>query len=255
MAFSYSVQLFSVRSVLAQDPLGTLRKIKQMGYNSVEGFGNFNYSSSEINYGMADSGLKMISYHVPWANVQDDKLSYTMSFLKEVGCKYIIVPGLPKECTSSIDAWKRTAEKFNAILKQVQDGGMYLGYHNHSSEFQMLEGQLPFTVFFDNTDPAIVMQMDNGNAMHGNGNVMEMMKRYPGRARSVHLKPYSKDGGYGPIIGKDDINWGEFLHWCRDKGGTEHYIVEYEDEKTHPQMEGVELCIKALKELEAAGKI
>ena len=146
-------------------------------------------------------------------------------------------------------------EKFNKISKRLQSQGLSLGYHNHGSEFHTLENQLPYTVFFDNTDPSIVMQMDNGNAMSGGGDVMAMMKRYPGRARSVHLKPYSKEGEFGPIIGKDDVNWPEFIHWCRDKGGTEVYIVEYEDEKSHPQMEGVELCINALKEMEAAGKI
>jgi hypothetical protein len=31
--------------------------------------------------------------------------------------------------------------------------------------------------------------------------------------------------------------------------------VEYEEEKVHPQMEGVDLCIKGLRELEAEGKI
>ena len=33
------------------------------------------------------------------------------------------------------------------------------------------------------------------------------------------------------------------------------YIVEYEDEKAHHQIEGVDFCIKALKELEKNGKI
>ena len=255
MAFTYSVQLYSVRTVLQQDPLGVLRQLKTMGYSGVEGFGSITYSSYDVKYALSDSGLSMVGYHTPWDLVQDDKIESTIKYFKDIGNKYVIIPSLPDDRTNSIEAWKRSAEKFNLISKRLQDEGMILGYHNHHTEFKEIDGQVPYTVFFDNTDPAVVVQMDNGNAMYGGADVMAILRRYPGRARSVHLKPYSKSGGYSPVIGQDDIDWGEFLHWCRDNGGAEHYIVEYEHEETHPQLVGVDLCIKALKEMEAAGKI
>ena len=255
MAFAFSVQLYSVRTVIQQDPLGVLRQLKTMGYEGVEGFGNFTYSASDVNYALSNCGLKLVGYHTPWAKVQEDTLESTIKYFKDIGNKYVIIPSLPAECTGSIDAWKRTAEKFNALSKRLQNEGMKLGYHNHHTEFQMMEGQLPYTVFFDHTDPAIVMQIDNGNALAGDGDFMSIMRKYPGRFASVHLKPYSKSGGYAPVIGEDDIDWPEFLHWCRDNGNTEHYIVEYEHDETHPQIKGVELCIKALKKMEAAGKL
>jgi sugar phosphate isomerase/epimerase len=252
MSFSYSVQLYSVHKVFHDDPLNTLKQLKGMGYSGAEGFGNL---MPELKNYLSEAGLDLVGFHTSWAYVQDDKLESTIKYFKEAGNKYVIIPGLPDECTSGIDAWKRTAEKFNAISKRLQNDGLVLGYHNHDSEFKMIDGQMPFTVFFDNTDPAIVMQMDNGNAVYGGADLMAMMRRYPGRTRSVHLKPCSKCCGFAPIIGEDDIDWPEFMHWCRDKGGTEHYIVEYEYEKAHPQIEGVDLCLKALKEMEASGKI
>jgi len=60
MAFTFSVQLYSVRTVLQQDPLGVLHKLKSMGYSGVEGFGQFVFSSSDVNYGLSDSGLKIV---------------------------------------------------------------------------------------------------------------------------------------------------------------------------------------------------
>jgi len=255
MAFEYSVQLYSVRDVIKQDPMGVLSKLKSMGFTGVEGFGDFIFSASDVNYGLSNAGLKMVGYHTSWQSVQDDKLASTISYYKSINNKHVIVPSLPDECINTIDAWKRTADKFNAISKVLSDEGMHLGYHNHQKEFKELEGQIPYTVFFDNTDPAVFMQMDNGNAMAGGADVMALLKKYPGRARTVHLKPYSLSKGFDPVIGEDDIDWKEFLHWCRDHGGTVHYIVEYEEDKVHPQLEGVELCIKALKEMEAAGKI
>ena len=255
MAYDFSVQLYAVRTELEKDPLQTLHKLKKMGFSGVEGFGHFVYSSQDINKYLSETGLKIAGYHTPWDLVQDDKLKSTINYFTEIRNKFVIIPGLPDECTNSIDAWKRTADRFNVISKKLNAEGFYLGYHNHHQEFQMIEGQIPFTVFFDNTDPSIVIQIDNGNALYGGADLMAVLQKYPGRARSVHLKPYSKENGFAPVIGKDDINWKDFLHWCRDKGGTEQFIVEYEDEKTHPQMEGVDLCIKALREMEATGKI
>ena len=249
MAFTYSVQLYSVRTELKNDPPGVLKKLKAMGFVGVEGFGGFDYSSSDFNHWLSDNGLLLAGYHTPWELVQDDKLASTIEYFKAIKNKYAIVPWLPDECRESIDAWKRTAEKFNVISKRLRDEGMFVGYHNHQIEFEEINGELPFTAFFDNTDPDVVVQMDNGNALCGNADVMAMMRRYPGRARTVHLKPYSKTGGFAPIIGEDDINWKEFLHWCRDSGGTEHYIVEYEEEKAHPQLVGVDLCLKGLAEI------
>jgi sugar phosphate isomerase/epimerase len=75
MAFSYSVQLFSVRTVLQQDPLGTLRELKRMGYSGVEGFGNFVFSPSDLKNKLGEAGLQIVGYHTPWDFVQDDKIA------------------------------------------------------------------------------------------------------------------------------------------------------------------------------------
>ena len=255
MAFSFSVQLYSVRTVIKEEPLNVLRKLKAMGYDGVEGFGNFEYSPSDITYALSSSGLTLAGYHTPWENVQDETLNSTIKYFKEIANKYVIIPGLPDECTKSIEAWKRTAEKFNSLSNRLQKDGMKLGYHNHDTEFRVMDGQMPYTVFLDNTDPEVVMQIDNGNALAGGADFMSILRKYPGRFASVHLKPYSKKSGYAPVIGEDDIDWKEFLHWCRDNGGTEHFIVEYEQDEVHPQIEGVDLCIKALKKMELDGKL
>jgi hypothetical protein len=57
------------------------------------------------------------------------------------------------------------------------------------------------------------------------------------------------------MIGEDDIDWTKFFDLCETHQNVEWYIVEYECEEIYTQMEGIEACIKALKKLEAEGKI
>ena len=256
MAFDYSVQLYSVRTAMEEDPMGTLRKIKDMGYVGVEGYGAFP-AVDDVKRAMSETGLKIVGYHTRWPLVQDDQIDATLKYFKDIGNKYVIVPMLPAEETVTIADWKNFADKFNKINKRVQAEGMILGFHNHAIEFTEVDGQVPFVVFFENTDPSIVVQIDNGNGMRGNCDVMAGLRKFPGRAKSVHLKPFSKSAerGFAPPIGEDELDWKEYLYWCRDIGKAEHYIVEYASENLHPQMVGIELCIKNLKAMEAAGKI
>jgi sugar phosphate isomerase/epimerase len=56
------------------------------------------------------------------------------------------------------------------------------------------------------------------------------------------------------MIGEDDVPWHKFMTMCREIGGTEWYIVEYESIELYPEFEGVEKCLQALKKMEAEGK-
>ncbi len=97
------------------------------------------------------------------------------------------------------------------------------------------------------------MQLDTGNAIRGGGDVISILERYPRRAGTVHLKPYSttagKDDprlGFRPVIGDDDTPWEQVFALCETTGGTEWYIVEYESD-AYPPLEAVERCLMQLK--------
>jgi sugar phosphate isomerase/epimerase len=99
------------------------------------------------------------------------------------------------------------------------------------------------------------MQYDNGNSLSGGADIdtAGIIRKYPGRAVTVHLKPYTpslaKDdlhAGFRPLIGEDEIPWDEFFQACETVGGTEWYIVEYESD-AYPPLEAVDRCLQALR--------
>ena len=96
-------QLYTVRDAMAKDPLGTLAKVAQIGFNTVEGA---SYTGTELFYGMPaaqfknvlnDNGLEMPSAHyVLGESMANAKGTLTKDWEKTVddaaavGLKYMV---------------------------------------------------------------------------------------------------------------------------------------------------------------------
>ncbi|MBN2450863.1 MAG: sugar phosphate isomerase/epimerase [Lentisphaeria bacterium] len=248
------LELYSVRQDFAADPLGTLKAVAAMGYEGVEFAGPAKLSGAELGEMLRATGLVCCGWHTPYAAVQPDTLAATIALNQAVGNRYVIIPGLPGNLVQSLDDWVRMAGFFNQLAASLKPHGMLTGYHNHHTEFQVRDGGRPWDAFFGNAAPDVIMQLDLGNAMHGGAEVMQILRDYPGRCQTIHLKPYSRKAaetggghaGFRPIIGDDDVPWNEVFRFCETAGRTEWYIVEYESD-AYPPLEAVERCLKALK--------
>ncbi|NMB45703.1 MAG: sugar phosphate isomerase/epimerase [Firmicutes bacterium] len=251
------LQLFSVRHDLEKDLRGTLQAVAKMGYEGVEFFGFPKHPARELRALLDECKLACCGWHMPFELVQDDKLDETIAFNRELGNKYIIIPGIPEESRRSRSDWLKLAAFFNELSEKLSSHGMVTGYHNHHVEFAPLNGEQPWDTFFGNTDKAIIMQLDLGNAMLGGADVISILEKYPGRATTIHLKPYcfavAKDdphAGFQPLIGEDDVPWHKVFELC-ESGGTEWYIIEYESD-AYPPLEAVERCLTGLKKVETS---
>jgi sugar phosphate isomerase/epimerase len=240
-----ALQLYSVREACAEDLPGTLKAVADMGYDGVDFAGYYDYSAKELRTMLDDLGLKVAGTHIRIDTLLGQQLEATVAFEQELGNKFLIVPGLSEEYRSSHDAWRRTAEVFNEISQRLEPFGMYTGYHNHFIEFEEIDGETAWDVFAKNTDPRVVLQMDTGNCMHGGGDPLAYIGRYPGRSLTVHLKEWAK--GYDKaLIGEGDTDWHRLFELCETIGDTEWYIVEQES-YAHPPLECVRRCIDNLR--------
>ncbi len=250
-----ALQLYSIREDCAKDFPGCLKAVADMGYEGVEFAGYHGYSAKELRQMLDDLGLKVAGAHVGIDTLLGDEFAKSVEFHKTVGNDFLIVPGLPGEYTASRAAWVKTAGVFNELSAKLRAGGQWTGYHNHHTEFTPLDGELPWDTFFGNTVKDVVMQLDTGNALHGGADVVPFLERYPGRALTVHLKPYSATAaqtdphaGFRPLIGDDEIPWDAIFRFCETTGDTRWYIVEYESD-LHPPMIAVDLCLRKLREM------
>ena len=252
-----ALQLYSVRHEFSADMPGTLAAVARMGYSAVEFAGPPQHSAAALKAELEKLGLACCGWHVPFNQVQDDELNTTIAFHHALGNDKLIIPGIPEELRQSRDDWLKLAEFTNRLAARLAAEGMRTGYHNHFHEFLPLDGETPWDTFFGNTDPSVIMQFDTGNAIFGGADAVNVIRSYPGRAVTVHLKPFTKrlhDGAehtyphaaFDPIIGEDDTDWSALFKACELVGGTEWYIVEYESD-AYPPLEAVERCLRALR--------
>ena len=190
-------------------------------------------------------GLAVAGTHIDLDTMLGDRLAETVEFNQTLGNRFLIVPGLPEERRNSRQAWLGTAAIFDAVAGKLAEEGMFTGYHNHFIEFSPMDGELPWDTLFSNTGQDVVMQVDIGNALHGGGDPIPYIERYPGRALTVHLKEYSATNSQA-LVGQGDVDWERVFQLCESVGGTQWYIVEQES-YAYPPLECVDRCLKALK--------
>jgi len=248
-----ALELYSVRNEMVKDPLGTLKAVKAMGYEGVEFAGDPRHTPAEYAAMLKETDLVCCGWHTGFPRVQDDTIEATIALNKAVGNEFVIIPGVGGEFRESADALRRLAGIFTDLVGKLGAAGLATGYHNHNWEFTPIDGELPWDIIFGDTPTAFNMQIDTGNALHGGANPVPFFEKYPGRSRTVHLKPYhsgigetNPQEGFATMIGEDTVPWQEVFDFCETKGATEWYIIEYEADK-YPPLDAVDRCLKAVK--------
>jgi sugar phosphate isomerase/epimerase len=223
------VQLYSVRNECQKDLPGMLKEISKIGYKGVEFAGYYDHSAKDLRKMLDDNGLVACGTHTPYDSIVGDKLKETIEFNKTIGNKYLIVPWMEGKAKQD---WLDKAKLFNEVDAKVRAEKMFVGYHAHAHDFHKIDGVPAWDLFFGNTKKTVIMQLDTSNCIEGGANPVEVLKLYPGRARTIHLK----SNGAGPegVIGEDKIDWKSVFQFCETKGKTEWYVVEHESSKNPP---------------------
>ena len=237
------LQLYSVREQCQKDLPGTLAAVSKIGYPAVEFAGYYGRNAKDLRKLLDDNGLVVCGTHTPYESVQGDKLKETVEFNRTIGNKFLIVPWMNE--AKSKQEWLDRAKLFNEIADQIKPDGMWVGYHAHSHDFKELEGVTAWDLFFGNTKAEVVMQLDTSNCWEGGADPVAVLKKYPGRARSIHIKAFG--GGPDAVIGEDKVDWPAVFAFCETKGKTQWYVLEHESGKD--PLDAVRRSYEALKKM------
>ena len=269
--FKVGLQLYSVRDDMAADFFGTLKAVKEIGYDYVEFAGYYGHSAEEIKAELDRLGLSCPSVHQgPDLFLQQGQEA--VDFLKVLGVKYAAIPwyGIENYQNGNFD---KTIEKFRAVCELLKKNGVQLTYHNHDFEFNYLDGEFILEKIYAAL-PDIEGEVDTCWCRYAGVDPAAFIRKYKGRMHTLHLKDLTcKKLASGPVyaliddsgkasepVSKEDNGFAfrplgmgmqDFpaILAAAEYAGTEYVIVEQDLSNDMPPLEAAKLSREYLRSL------
>lgn len=241
-----AIQLFSLRRQCEQDLEGTLAYIREVGFGGVELAGFYGRTADQFKALLDENSLACCGSHTPLIELMGSKFDNAVKENAMLHNRKLIIPGLPQDYTASAAGWKAAAAVLNEIAVKLHSHGMRIGYHNHDVEFHDINGILPWALLYQETRSDVILQLDTGNARIAGADPASLIRQYPGRAVTVHVKDYLP-GHLDPVIGSSEFDWARFVNVCEAEGATEWFIIEHDCSRR----EEVKICSEAFQRLRA----
>lgn len=256
-----AVQVYSIREDAEKDFIGTMKRVKMMGYDGVELAGLYGHTPEEIRDSLTESGLLAISAHVPYQELTEDTETVIDNYVT-IGCKYIAVPYLTEEYRPGKEKFPEVVENIRKIGEACKRKNIVLLYHNHDFEFtKMQDGRYALDYLYDTVSAdKLQTEIDTCWVKVSGVNPSEYIRKYAGRCPIVHLKDYigvKSEHMYG-LIGleeKEENNTKAFEfrpvgHGVQDfpeilnaaiESGTEWVVVEQDEHYEHTALEDIQI--------------
>src|SRR5450432_976216 len=241
------IQLYTVNGPMEQDPAGTLKQLRKIGFGEVESAGFGKLSATQFRRLLDDAGLACPSAHLPF---DPNNLNSTFDDALALDAKYATSSSLdallPKAAVTmskpamSVDDAKRIAELANRIGAAAKHAGLQYTYHNHAAEFaDQGGGAIGYDVLLRETDPELVkFEIDCGWMIFAGRNPIDYFNKYPNRFPMIHVKDFinpiektdvsdSATAMLGAELGHGVIDYRPIFAAAK-KAGLRHYFAEQE---------------------------
>jgi sugar phosphate isomerase/epimerase len=231
------IQLYTVRAQMRADMPATLAQIAGLGYKKVEFAGYFGRTAKQVRDLLDANGLTSPSTHIgfdamkaDWDKAFDDALT--------IGQKFLTVPSPPNGTTATVASWQRVADDFNAAGERATARGLTLAYHNHYTEFAVVDGTSPFEILLTRTDPRFVsFQLDVCWAVRGGADPAAWIRKYPSRFVMLHIKDTSGPPQFPQVdLGKGIVDFAGILRADLDLNRVVQHVFVEHDQPADPML-------------------
>ncbi len=233
-ALPLGLQLYSIKDQCAADFPGSLEKVAQMGYDGVEFAGYYGRSAPELRALLDRLHLRCCGTHTGLETLAAERIQATCEFSLTLANAYLVVPWIAAERMDSVAKIAQIAKLFNEAAAVAGPMGLKVGYHAHAHDFHQVEGKSAWARLGEAVGSEVFMQMDTHNCIQGGADPLTELRRFPGRAYTVHVKEYPT----GVAPGRGQIDFRPLIDYCRGPGQSQWLIVEHE-EASQPPMEVV----------------
>lgn len=255
------LQLYTLGDLMTKDTKDTLQQVAAVGYKELESAGSqkgnfYGYKPKEFAAMVKDLGMTWRSAHVGGApfnmanvlkmakNAQDSaRIQKMMERFKnmpkslnlkenykeladdaaEGGLSYLVCSSIP---VSTLDEIKTAVDVFNKTGEACKKVGVQFAYHNHTTEFDTVEGHRPFDYILSNTDKNLVkMELDLAWATKANQDPVTLFKQHPGRFPLWHVKDLDRNTKNPTEVGNGYIDFKRIFDNAANSG-MKYFFVE-----------------------------
>ncbi|HEV2779297.1 MAG TPA: sugar phosphate isomerase/epimerase [Actinophytocola sp.] len=185
-----SIQLWTLRRILATDLEGTLEALADIGYRKVELAGLHGRTAAEFRAILDRVGIRATSTHVSI----DGDIDQLIADARTLGHKYVVHPFAQ---FATIAEWQAFVERLERAGAAFRRAGFQFGYHNHAHEFTPIDGVRPWDLITRGTTRKNVhLEVDLYWAVTGGADPIRLFWENFGRVKQYHVKDRAPDGSF-----------------------------------------------------------
>lgn len=242
------LQLYTLGRLLDDDLDGTLKKVADIGYKNIESAfsrkgGFYGLKPKEFADKVKNLGMIWQSHHAigapftprvgpdgqtvtlpPMKNLRDNHQEI-VDDVAQAGIPYLICPMTP---IANMDEINQSMEVLVKTGEACRKAGVTFGFHNHTKEFEKVDGQLPMDIFLAQISEDILkIELDLGWATKAGANPVEMFRKNPGRFPLWHVKDLNSEQNPA-VVGTGSVDFKPIFASAK-LAGLEYYFVEQDN--------------------------
>lgn len=220
------MHLYTVRDLLAADPLGTLKAMAEIGYRCV-GVSSFPRPAAEIRDLCAEARVKPVILHIGHGDLVGN-LAAKLADAKTIGVRWVVLSSFPGSM-HTVEGMRLGARQLNEAGAAARELGMGVLHHNHDTEFRVVDGIRLSDILFGETDPRLVdFELDIGWADRAGMDCRRLFAEHPRRFPVLHVKDHDGAGGWTDV-GHGVVDFGRIFELAH-RAGVKYWLVERDDQ-------------------------
>ncbi|HSI86972.1 MAG: sugar phosphate isomerase/epimerase family protein [Candidatus Methylacidiphilales bacterium] len=226
-----AIQLYTLRDFIKTpaEIAATLKKVREIGYEAVQVSGMGPIPEEELVAILKDNGLVCAATHENGNTIRKNPQAVSERLAK-LGTRYTAYP-YPADVVfddpASVDSLIADLDKAGEVLAAA---GQVLTYHNHATEFAIVNGKTLLEKIYDETNPKFLQgEIDTFWVQYGGGDNVAWCNKLKGRLPLLHAKdfafPVGADRGKFAEVGYGNLDWKAIVP-AAEAAGMEWFIIE-----------------------------
>lgn len=178
-----AVQLYTLRGESLES---AIERVGEAGFDGVEFAGLEDREPSDIAKLLDAHDLAVAGAHVSIDDLEADPGEILETY-GDLGCDRFVVPSYDPAAFESREGVGQAADRLSTLADRFESKGATVHYHNHTFEFDPLDGGTAFDLLAEATDDRVGLEIDTGLAAHAGVDPLDLIERHADRLSLLHL--------------------------------------------------------------------